>query len=259
MTNIDLKNKLLNFQSQPPEGLWNKIINTLEDDTDYLFTEKMYHYEMAPPPEIWSKVTNALDEGLTPIVPFTQRYSRVLKYSGAIAVLMTGIILVGLFINKSAVSNEISLKQTPTGNSKTPTTPNTSSGINSGNENNSTENSGYSFNKNRNDIAARNSPISLLPVTKSSSLLKIRGSMVVAHNKPVVQSEVVDRYIVFSKATGEAVKLSKKLFSLFACSDDDANCKQNIENVQQKMASPAMMASADFTGVLEVLQSMDNQ
>ena len=53
--------------------------------------------------------------------------------------------------------------------------------------------------------------------------------------------------------------LSKKLLNLFICSEVNEYCKLNIEMVKGRMASPSVLASADFPGVLELLQSMNNQ
>jgi hypothetical protein len=84
-------------------------------------------------------------------------------------------------------------------------------------------------------------------------------ALVLQNKQPIVQADVLDRYVLFSKASGEAVRLSKKLFALFACADDKENCKEDIESVQKKMASPELMASTDFTGMLDMLQNMNNQ
>jgi hypothetical protein len=46
---------------------------------------------------------------------------------------------------------------------------------------------------------------------------------------------------------------------LFACSDVNEKCRENIELMQQQMASPSIMASADFSGLLDLLQSINNK
>jgi hypothetical protein len=82
---------------------------------------------------------------------------------------------------------------------------------------------------------------------------------VIDHSYPIEEPEYMNRYIIFSEAPGEAFRLSKKLFDLFACSDYNKTCKENIEAVQQKMLDPSIMASADFSSVMDALQIMNNQ
>ena len=79
------------------------------------------------------------------------------------------------------------------------------------------------------------------------------------HNYQIEKTDLLDRYIIFSKTPGEAFRLSKKLFDLFACSDDDENCKHNIQVMQQKLATSSVMAATDFPGVLDLLQNIENQ
>jgi hypothetical protein len=255
--NAAFKNRLLNFQCSPSQNIWKNITNSLDGDTDYLFTEKMYHYQTTPQLQVWDKISKELDEGITPVIPIRRRYYHALKFTG-IAVLIAGVILAAFFVSNDSTRPEAltAKKQPPVIRTQSP--QKTFSPLDSEDETIIKKRADVGLNENRNNRIARSAPIASLVVSKPPSLLKTRGSMIVASNTPLVQSEFVDRYIVFSKATGEAVKLSKKLFSLFACYDEDQNCKRNIEKVQSKMASPAMMASADFTSVLEVLQTMEN-
>jgi hypothetical protein len=86
-----------------------------------------------------------------------------------------------------------------------------------------------------------------------------RLKQVIANNYTIVNSDFLDRYTIFSKTTGEALKISKKLFNLFLCSEKNEFCKLNIEMVQGQLASPSVLASADFSGVMDLLQSMNNR
>jgi hypothetical protein len=82
---------------------------------------------------------------------------------------------------------------------------------------------------------------------------------VVEDNYGIEEPQFLDRYMIFSKASGEAFRLSKKLFHLFACSDNDENCKQLIVSMQEQMADPSITLAGDFPAVLAVLQNMDNE
>jgi hypothetical protein len=72
------------------------------------------------------------------------------------------------------------------------------------------------------------------------------------------KDSLVNRYFVHTDQRGAPVRFSSKLYDLFECSDEwtESECAQQIRLWQQKAATSAMYASADFTGVLEILKSM---
>jgi hypothetical protein len=77
-------------------------------------------------------------------------------------------------------------------------------------------------------------------------------------NEMISSSVSPDKYMIYSDGDGNVVRLPKKVFSAFACADQDIICKQRLQQLREKFASSAM--TADFTGLLEILKSLqENQ
>jgi hypothetical protein len=63
---------------------------------------------------------------------------------------------------------------------------------------------------------------------------------------------------MYSDGDGNVVRLPKKIFNAFACPTEDVMCKQKLQRLKEKFAASAM--TADFTGVLQILKSLqENQ
>jgi hypothetical protein len=249
-----LQHKLSNYNPSPPAEVWNKISVSLDNSKEYLFSKRLTNYELTPPPFIWDKITDVLEENPAPITPIRNRFSRPLKYSSAAAGLIAIAILVSLLIDKKSVSEVVTtpdIKQ----NIASPAALPIQSQVSLENfDSNKSEKLGYNTNIER-------PAIKILPLHafSSYSALKKRAARVIDHSYPIEEPEYMSRYIIFSETSGEAFRLSKKLFDLFACSDYNMACKENIEAAQQKMLDPSIIASADFSGVLDALQIMNNQ
>jgi hypothetical protein len=252
-----LQHKLLQYNAQPPAQVWDKISIELDNSKEDIFSERMVNYELTPPSFIWDKITAALDENETPVVPIRNRFSRPLKYSSAAAGLIAIAILVSLLINKRSVSEVASTPDTKQ-NIASPVTPTITEKQPQVSFENPDKNKSESLVYN-NNIERTSTKILPLHAYSSYSALKKRATRVIDHSYPIEEPEYMNRYIIFSETPGEAFRLSKKLFDLFACSDYNKTCKENIEAIQQKMLDPSIMASADFSGVMDALQIMNNQ
>lgn len=253
----ELQHKLFHFEAKPPAHLWNKIAESMNVEMNQEFPERLFHFQMAPPEHVWTKIETELDKISTPVIEI-KKHSKILQYGSAAAILFGAALLINLLLNKKS-SGEINGSIITTNQSfSSPGEPAI----------NQTENIAPSNllantqTKKTNSLYTRRNgskqPVVTLKARESTSLAK-RAGVIVPKDFPILQTKMADRYIVFSKATGEAVRLSKKIFSLFACSDNIEDCRQNIESAQQQMASPAMMASTDFNAVLDLLQNMNTQ
>jgi hypothetical protein len=252
--NEQLKNKIFNYNAKPPDDVWDKLNSALDEAPAEHFTGKLIKYELAPPPFVWDNIVASLDKNESKAIPFTKRFSKPLRYTTAAACLVGIAVFVSLLINNRSVSGEVA--NTP------------------GKQNILIINSADSTKQLPDNSLQRSDPakydlvttkkvyakkVSLLRTPSSANNLDERINHVISHTYPIKTSTELDRYIIFSTTTGEAFRLSKKLFDLFACSSDNENCRQNIEYMQQQMASPAIMASADFSGLMDILQTMNNQ
>lgn len=252
----ELQHKFLDYHAQPPDRVWDRINELLDEEGETNFSERLSNYQTNPPLFIWDNIAASLNENETPVIPFRKRLAKPLRYSTAAACLIAVAVLVSLLINKKTNSEEVAIspgvKQTL---SPIPSIPERKSETSS-----QAANTDTGENLVLGSIRKPNyGKVLPLHARSSTAILNKRSNHVASHNYPISKTDIPSRYIIFSTATGEAFRLSKKLFDLFACSDDNENCKQSIESVQQQIASPAIMASADFPGLLDMLQSMNNQ
>ena len=245
----ELQHKLFNYQAPPPVGVWDKINVVLEEEASKPFPERLSNYEEAPPPFIWDNVAASLDESKHRAIPLRQRFSKPLRYSTAAACLIAVSMLIALLINKNSVSNDAGLTtmQLPKTVTATP----------------QKEYQNIAGEKSDNNISSANhvqDQIKISPIRiKNTSPTFKRGSYVVANNSPKVEIDMPERYIIYASSSGDAFRISKKLFDLFACSDVNEKCRENIELMQQHVAAPGIMSSADFSGLLDLLQNINNQ
>lgn len=253
-----LHHKLFHYHTQPPADVWNKINLALDEKTDQPFSERLHQYEVTAPTFMWNMIAASLNENDTQVIPLTKRYVKPLRYSAVAAALIGIAVLVSLLINKKSVSEEVTLFPAI----KLEVSPPLSSATKEKQADRFTENSA---NNDRSDRVSSNNKktfikkaLPLYSYTAVSDLTELTNH-VVTHNYPIETSIVLDRYIIFSKSSGDAFRLSRKLYHLFACSDTDENCKEKIEIMQQKMADPTLMASADFSGILDLIRNMNIQ
>jgi hypothetical protein len=252
-----VQHKLFQFETQPPAKMWDRIERALEVEEEPGLSEKLLNYKTTPPAHMWEKIETGLPKNEATVIPFRRRFSKVFRYGSAAAVL---IVAAFLFISKKhtdeSFTNTANVGQqgTPALKQNALEIPNDLAGANSVQAEEATPTVEASGEKNFHP----RSPDSL-PRKSAIASFKHTDEIIIPKNIPVVKSDMPERYIVFSKASGEAVRLSKKLFDLFACADDTENCRENIEFAQQQMASPEAAASADFGGVLELLQNMNHQ
>ena len=247
-----LKHKLFDYTVEPDANAWDKINHSLNKNIDLGVSDRLLQYEINPPGSVWNKILVSLNENEKDIRPFKIRFLRPLKYAAVAAAMIGIIVLVSLLVSRKPVEEDVAIS--PVINQNRPTPLQT--------EGNQTEtfieNNG--LNKSHKMVHASNNKASqralLLNATSLSSFTELTDR-VVQHNYPIETSTLLDRYIIFSKSSGDAFRLSRKLYHLFKCSDTDENCKENIEAIQQRMADPALMASADFSGVLDLLKSMN--
>jgi hypothetical protein len=228
-----IQNKLSAFQVKPPDEVWNKIAEALDTDADYILSKKLFNYQQTPSAQAWDniktrleKINNKVDPAR--VVPFFKRYRIPLKYTAAAASFIFVAVLVSLMVSKKSVSETTASTASQQQNSFAAVKNDTQK---------TTAFPGKNTQKNK-----------LFSPPENKKLIKA------FEQQPAVNSS---RYIVYANTSGNAVKVSKKLYSLFACYDSKPDCRQNIEGLQQKVAASAVMASADFTSVLDLLKTIE--
>lgn len=252
-----IQHKLFNYEVPPPQGVWNKIAESLDENISLTLSEKLYQYEEEPSTTVWQNISSQLDDSSkqeAKVVPFFVRYRKPLKYSAAVAIFAFAALLTSLFISKKSeselpaqnIAGSISTKKDT---SKSPIESKVENSLAKLSEGNKTEHSvaqsKVSRNKQDNYENSSSSFESFLPQQ--------------AERNEVVSSSVLnDKYMMYSDDDGNVVRLPKKIFSAFACPADDIICKQKLQQLKQKFAASAM--TADFNGLLQILKSLqENQ
>ena len=264
MDTNQLKNKLARFETLPPEGAWDKLVERLERSES--FAERLYQYEETPSLRNWTGIEKTLDQPTQPakVISFGTRFKRPIRYVAAASIIGVILITATLFMKRTEAGSVQAGSKTTV-----PTTPSlivknggpTTIIKQSIEEKDSIKSSPTSlqtvtaFLENRISASSKKS-LRLIQPDKEVSASLPSDNFIPAHadKKDFYDFSLADNYMVCSDDDGHAMKLPKKLFSLVQCKDGDGSCKERIRQLQQKLASPAI--TADFSGVLEMLQQL---
>lgn len=252
-----LQNKLLHYEAPPPEGAWNKIAASIEENISVSVSQKLYQYEEEPSSAIWKNIVvqlNSESPEKTKVVPFYSRYRKPLQYSGAAAIFIFLAVLTSLLISKKTeselpaegiVQNNL-IKQD---SAKTP--------VDTENNNSSAP---EKENRKPEPIIAKSKTSKGHQTETQSSISYIESFLPrqAERNESMNPSIYADKYMIYSDDEGNVIRLPKKIFSAFACATEDLICKQRLQKLREKFAASA--TTADFTGVLQILKSLqENQ
>ena len=253
-----LQKKLFDYHAQPSTNVWDKIIVELDSDANKNISEKLSSYELKPPGFVWENISASLNQSQAPVIPIRKKFSKSTKYISAAASILAIVVFVSVFLNKKTAADSVELpvvNQNNIGPASPSISPSTQNELAKNDDKRPSGLSSLSGDI-RNKIKTYRSPLKTYTSDSNEGNIDDR---VIANNFPVQNPEYLDRYMIFSTASGEAFRLSKKLFDLFTCSNIDENCRENIENIQEKMADPSVAVAADFPGVLAMLQNMNTQ
>ncbi len=236
-----LQHKLEEFSTPPPPGAWAKIADTLDADSGY--AGRLLQYEAQPPAPVWQHIEATLNNEHTPakIVPFRTRFRRPMRYAAVACLLAAVLVTVTLTVKRTeagaieagsqttvpsreqAISNTSAL---PKENSRSPVVVPAGTDRNGG------------------------TPLSP-PAEKESSTASVPALSDVGAAPAFAAN---DDYVVFSDGDGRTRKVSKKLAGMVNCKDDDLPCKQQLQQLRQKMAASIM--TTDFAGLVESLRKL---
>src|SRR6188474_1715864 len=105
-----LQNKMYDYEVIPPPGVWEKIVEALdESELNHEFPSKLYGIEITPPDTAWDKIKNSLGEKqVDPIAFGSPKHKKtfpILRYAVAAAIVGL-IVLGGLQLLKSKSSDD---------------------------------------------------------------------------------------------------------------------------------------------------------
>ena len=227
----NLQNKLQEFSTTPPEGVWHKIADAL--DAQEPFAQRLQQYEEHPPVAVWSEIEEVLDEAVpAKVVPFGVRFRKPLRYAVAACFLAIVLVTITLTVRRTEAGalDPGSTSTVPTNNDPSTDQQNNVQTIASSEEANS---------NNRKDRVATDSS---MPSADDK-----------AFDRNLVYSSL-NGYVFFNDGDGKRRRVSKKLVNLVRCGDSDMACQQRLQQLRQRLAAKAM--TTDFTGILEMTRQL---
>jgi len=109
--NAEFPQRLYTLEAPPPFDAWNRIEEKLEEDIQEQYPTKLFNLEVAPPPQTWNKILTLLDEEKAiPEIPSKRRIISFVRY--AVAACIIGLIAFGTLklLNQKTDSRSTALK-----------------------------------------------------------------------------------------------------------------------------------------------------
>lgn len=259
------ENKLFHFEAEPPAAAWNAIAAGL-DEQQAQYPKKLYHYTEQPPDTAWAGIEAQLQQPPSAKVMALPAKRNAVRYAAAAAILIfiAGIAyftsgtgeqpVAGATINNSLLNNvpaappvkrEIKHFNVP------PQPSDASKGSLAVKEKRIPK---YTIaSNNQSGLVSRKQSQINLPEEPSFAT----GLDVVPQEKNIIDTDRADRYMIATPADGQPVRLPKKVYSAFACPEDDPNhqaCELQLTLLQQKMSSSLTTDFAHFLDLLKNLQ-----
>ena len=259
------KDRLFDYKADPPPSAWDAIAAGL-DAQKIAFPQKLYNYEAQPPATAWQAIESQLPaaEGAK-IVPMR---SKMLRYAVA-AVLLLAIASIAYFTTLTKSNNETAastidnslLSTTPAlppanrevTHYNVPPQPADATKEESITKQKVERSPQYSMAAaSLRNIAPRKQEKANLAVEPSFAT----GLDVVPQEKNIINTDRADRYMIATSEAGEPVRLPKKVYSAFACPEDDPRhqaCELRLTLLQQKMSTSL---TTDFVQFLDLLKNL---
>ena len=263
------KDKLFDYKADPPPSAWDAIAAGL-DKEKISFPEKLYNYAEQPPATAWEAIATQLPvAGGAKVVPMR---SKMLRFAAA-AVLLLTIAGIAYFTSISNSTTETA-DNTSINNSvlSTPALPPATRQQKHYNvppqpADATKEVTAAKSKKERSPhyTMAAASLRNMVPHKKEKTNLSVEPSYaagldVVPQEKNIINTDRADRYMIATSEDGEPVRLPKKVYSAFACPEDDPRhqaCELRLTLLQQKMSTSL---STDFAHFLDLLKNLqENQ
>jgi len=259
----ELQKKLTEYAPEPPANTWDAIAKALDETPAVTgFANSLYQYEETPPMGTWSKISVVLDTTAgAKVVPFSRK-KRIVQYVAAAVILLAFVLGAGLMIGNrtttpSITGSNASIK--PSADTETKNAgPHNDVAVSTGQIPNS------SFEREVAVVSSHKENRSIISRIRPSTRL---GNVLIAANfipKTAERKQTVsnypasEKYMVYSDNDGNAMKLPKKLFDFITCVREDLLCKEQMQQLQEKLAATSL--NTDFTGVLEILNNLkENQ
>jgi cytoskeletal protein RodZ len=228
-----LKHKFEQFEATPPKDAWLAIEERL-NNTDTTLQDRLYNFEEVPPAATWNEIATTLDNFSTQRESILLTNKKWFRYATAAVIL--GVIALGVLTYatqkpESTIAHQPLVKQQKTLSENTKNT---------------------SANANQADASVE----TIIPLKEESI------SVPASTSAQSSTSTIAKRYKVVAKEDGQIVRLSQKAYAVFDCAvkeaaQKSANCKENIQTMQAKMATSNISPSADFAGLIDMIKTLE--
>ena len=230
-----LQHKLQQFEALPSKDVWQAIDERL-NDTDSSIKDLLYTFEATPPSSNWLAIETAL---ATPLIEKKKSLYNTNWFRLAAAAVILGIVAISIFT--------FAIKQPKNTIASQP-----ASQI----QQNQIETSAAEVN-----INDKMSP-SLPNENKNNSTDAEKAGMQQSNLSNTLTSTTSKRYKVVAKEDGKLVRFSQKAFAVFDCAvkataNKSERCKENIQSMQEKMASTMVSPTSDFAGLIDMIKTLE--
>lgn len=253
------KDRMEQWAPEPPAAVWERLSEQLEEKP--LYAEKLFEFSAVPPASAWNAIQNKIEPEVvtTPVIRMLPR-NKWVQYGSVAASLLFAIFLFRQYSQQDAVSAgtkaappiEQSIVTLPGSNNPAPIIPNNNLGraASRPNQQNPVVQTFYPLVPD-----AGSDPI---PYAQPARIATARLNEIVPANYQVEDGEL-ERYIVLPVSEDAAVRLPKKLYDLFNCGDVPlpAGCSELVLQLRQRVANPSLVTTADFAGVVEMVQRVN--
>lgn len=257
----DWKKKLEHWAPEPPASVWERVSEKLEAAEQTALAKRLHDFDTAPPPETWNKIASRL-QPTTPVVRLLPR-NLFVRYGSVAASFLLFFFMFRHFntadTGRGATRSPVQQQSvfplpdaSPAARADTHASKETPA---SGNSITALPAQPMAFIP---KMPTPHIPKDPLPIARTERNKNIRLYEVVPAAAPELNDGYVERYIVLAVAEDAAVRLPKKLYDLFQCSDRPlpSECAELIGRMQRQSAAPSLPASTDFAGLLETVRQV---
>lgn len=259
------EHKLYNYGETPPPSAWDAIAAGL-DDAKAAYPDKLYNYQEVPPATAWQKI----EENLQPVakqeskVVAMPRRSHWVRYAAA-AVLLLAIAGIAYFATPGTVNDSVAGTNNTLQLNTVPIAPPVKRVLKHFNVPPQASDVTQSKTKSPRNVVtyAANNFIKRRMGQKQSSVSLPTEPAFAAHldvipqEKSIVDTELTDRYMIATTEDGNPVRLPKKVYSAYACPDDEPAhkaCELQLTLLQHKMSTSLTTDFGHFMDLLKNLQ-----
>jgi hypothetical protein len=262
----ELKRKLYNYEAEPPEIMWSRIVATLDQEINAEFPQKLYtleapppsegwnriegkdiqeqyptklfNLEVAPPPQTWNKILTLLDEEKT--IPEISSKRRIISFARyAVAACIIGLIAFGTLklLNQKTDSRSTASKTVlPQKDSSAALIPNPAQQLTPPPSNNLPR-EGTGLTQMETKSRKRTSPEPAVSMTQMAATFPVlAGSRSISDFRQVsLKGDIpgncslisdADPYLMFVNPDGYLIRISKKLAETLGCIYTNGNSDQ---------------------------------